>query len=55
MEKKVLNKLKTISGLKKIVTTQGSGSTALEITALNFLRGKILIIMQAIIQIDFII
>ena len=43
-KKKVLNKLKTISGLKKIVTTQGSGSTALEITALNFLRGKILII-----------
>jgi aspartate aminotransferase-like enzyme len=44
VEKKVLKKLKSISGLKKIVTTQGSGSTALEITALNFLRGKILII-----------
>ena len=39
VEKKVLNKLKTISGLK-IVTTQGSGSTALEITALNFYEVK---------------
>ena len=40
----VIKKLKKISGLKKIITTQGSGSTALEIVALNFLKGKILIV-----------
>ena len=40
----VIKKLKKISGLKKIITTQGSGSTALEIVALNFFKGKILIV-----------
>ena len=44
IEKRVLNQLKKISGHKKIITTQGSGSTALEITALNFLYGNVLII-----------
>ena len=40
----VISKIKKISGQKKVVTTQGSGSTALEIVALNFLKGKILIV-----------
>ena len=43
-EKKVLNKIKNISGHKNIISTQGSGSTALEMVSLNFLRGKVLII-----------
>ena len=43
VEKKVLEKLKNISGHKKIVRMQGSGSFALEIVSLNFLYGKILI------------
>lgn len=43
-EKFVLSKIKKICGLKNIVATQGSGSTALEITALNFLYGNVLII-----------
>ena len=38
----VISKIRKISGQEKIVTTQGSGSTALEIVALNFLKGKIL-------------
>ena len=44
VEKKVLEKLKNISGHKKIVRMQGSGSFALEIVSLNFLYGKILIV-----------
>ena len=43
-EKKVLNKIKNISGHKNIISTQGSGSTVLEMVSLNFLRGKVLII-----------
>ena len=43
-EKRVLNKLKKISEQKKIVCMQGSGSFALEVGCLNFLRGKILVI-----------
>ncbi len=43
-EKRVLSKLKRLSGQKNIISTQGSGSTALEIVALNFLRGNILIV-----------
>ena len=43
-EKRVLSKIKKISGHKKIVTTQGSGSTVLEMVSLNFLRGNVLII-----------
>ncbi len=44
MQNKVLGKIKKMSGHKNIVSTQGSGSTALEMVSLNFLRGKILII-----------
>jgi 2-aminoethylphosphonate-pyruvate transaminase len=44
IEKKVLNSLKIISGLKKIVPFQGSGSLAIEIALQNFVRGKILIV-----------
>ena len=44
VERKVLNKLKNISGHKKIVYMQGSGSLALEAVSLNFLYGKVLII-----------
>ena len=43
-EKKVLSKIKKISGHKNIITTQGSGSTVLEMISLNFLKGKVLII-----------
>ncbi|MAV05555.1 MAG: hypothetical protein CMI71_00905 [Candidatus Pelagibacter sp.] len=43
-ENKVLSKLKKISGHKNIVSMQGSGSLALEIVALNFLFGKVLIV-----------
>lgn len=43
-ENRVLSKLKKLSGQKNIISTQGSGSTALEIVALNFLYGNILII-----------
>lgn len=43
-EKKVLSKIKKLAGQKNIITTQGSGSTVLEMVALNFLRGKILIV-----------
>ena len=35
-EKKVLNKIKNISGHKNIISTQGSGSTVLEMVSLNF-------------------
>jgi len=43
-EKNVLNKIKKISGHKNIITTQGSGSTVLEMVSLNFLIGNILIV-----------
>lgn len=43
-ENKVLSKIKKISGHKNIITTQGSGSTVLEMISLNFLKGKVLII-----------
>tara|TARA_B100001564_G_C20611525_1_gene657815 strand:+ start:461 stop:1435 length:975 start_codon:yes stop_codon:yes gene_type:complete len=43
-EKNVLSKIKKISGHKNIITTQGSGSTVLEMVSLNFLKGKVLII-----------
>lgn len=44
LEESVLNKIKTLSGHKKIVRLQGSASLALEIITLNFLYGKVLII-----------
>ena len=44
VEEKVLKKLKNISKHKKITRIQGSGSFALEVVALNFLYGKVLII-----------
>jgi len=44
VEKKVLNKLKNISGHNKIVRMQGSGSFALEVVSLNFLYGRVLVI-----------
>ncbi len=43
-EKKVLSKIKKISGHKNIITTQGSGSTVLEMVSLNFLKGRVLIV-----------
>ena len=43
-EKIVLSKIKKISGHKKIIATQGSGSTVLEMVSLNFLKGNVLII-----------
>ena len=44
IEKKVLDKLKNISGHNKIVRMQGSGSFALEVVSLNFLYGRVLVI-----------
>ena len=44
IEKNVLNKLKSMSGHKKIVRFQGSGSLAIEIMCHNFLYGKVLVI-----------
>ena len=44
IELKVLNYLKKISGLKKIVPFQGSGSLAIEIALQNFVHGKVLIV-----------
>ena len=44
IEKSVLSSIKKISGLKKIVTFQGSGSLAIEIALQNFIYGKILIV-----------
>ena len=44
MEKRVLQKLKNTSNHKNIVSMQGSGSFALEVVALNFLYGKVLIV-----------
>ena len=43
-EKYVLNKILKLSGQTKIARLQGSGSLALEIMAINFLYGKVLII-----------
>ena len=43
-ERNVLSKIKKISGHSKIIATQGSGSTVLEMVSLNFLRGNILIV-----------
>jgi len=44
VEDKVLKRLKKMSGHKKIVRMQGSGSFALEVVSLNFLYGKVLIV-----------
>ncbi len=44
IEKFVLNKLKKISEKKNIVTFQGSGTLAIELMVLNFLKGKIAVI-----------
>ena len=44
IEESVLNKIKILSGHKEIVRLQGSASLALEMIALNFLYGKVLII-----------
>lgn len=44
IENKVLNMLRKITGLKKIVTFQGSGSLAIEIALQNFVRGNILVV-----------
>lgn len=44
LENKVLEKLKIISGHKKIVRLQGSASLALEILVDNFFFGKILVV-----------
>ena len=44
IEKTVLSKLKKISGQKNIVTFQGSGTLAIEMMVLNFLKGKIALI-----------
>ena len=43
-EKYVLNKILKLSGQSKIARFQGSGSLAIEVMALNFLYGKVLII-----------
>ena len=43
-EKRVLSKLKKLSGQKNIVCMQGSGSAALESVALDFFKGRILIV-----------
>ena len=37
-------KLKRYQDTQYIITTQGSGSTVLEMVSLNFLKGKVLII-----------
>lgn len=44
VEKNVLKNLKKISGLRNVVTFQGSGSLAIEIALQNFVNGNILII-----------
>ena len=44
VEKRVLAKIKKISGQKQIVRMQGSASLAIEIMSLNFLYGRVLII-----------
>ena len=44
IEKYVLNKITKISGQKKTIALQGSGSLAIEIMCLNFLQGNVTII-----------
>jgi len=44
LEKSVLDSLKNLSGHRNIVRLQGSASLALEILALNFLFGKVVIV-----------
>ena len=44
LEYKVLKKLKSMSGHKKIIRMQGSASLALEVLVNNFFYGKILVI-----------
>ena len=44
VENYVLNKLLKISGQKKIARMQGSGSLGIEIMAINFLFGSVLIL-----------
>lgn len=44
VESEVLNTLKTMSGHQHIVRLQGAASLALEIAALNFLQGRVLVI-----------
>ena len=44
VEKRVLTKIKKISGQRQIVRMQGSASLAIEIMSLNFLYGRVLII-----------
>ena len=44
LEKKIIKNIKKISGQKELIHFQGSGSLALEIFCLNFLRGKVLIV-----------
>ena len=44
VEKRVLTKIKKISGHKNIARMQGSASLAIEVMALNFLYGNVLII-----------
>ena len=48
IENKVLNKLKRISGHKKIARMQGAASFALEVMINNFVYGKLLIIKTGI-------
>ena len=44
VEERVLSALKTMTGHKQIVRMQGSASLALEIMALNFLYGRVLVV-----------
>lgn len=44
IEKKVLNKIKLISGQKEVATFQGSGSLAIEMMFANFLHGNIMVV-----------
>ena len=40
----VLSKLKKLSGHKRIITLQGSGSLAIEIMCKNFLGGNVVVV-----------
>ena len=44
VEKRVLNKIKKLSGHEQIARMQGSASLALEIMSLNFLYGRVLVV-----------
>ncbi len=44
VERKVLNKIKLLSGQKEVATFQGSGSLAIEMMFTNFLYGNIMVI-----------